>query len=402
MRRTRGSRRRASLAQARQRPDAVALRVDDDVYTYGELSDAARDLAHALHGLGVRRGDRVGVLVPELGRVLLRHPRVRPARGDRRAGEHPLQGRRGGLGGHRLRRDRGRRHPRPPARARAGARRRRGSWSTTAGRPACPRSTRPRSIGDGWPTTMAYTSGTTGRPKGVAMGPDDMRRRAAGVAANRDVWGIGPDTVHLMVGPAYHAGPSYWAQMHLAIGATVVVMRRWDAETALALIERWQRHHESHGAGELPAHPRAARRRARPATTSRRCSSSCTRRRRVPVPLKRAFMEYVGADKVWEYYGASEGGGTVISPAGVARRSRAASASRSPATGSSCSTTTATSSRPARSARCGSRPRARASSTTTTPRRRRRSTAASSSPSATPRTSTRTATCSSPTGSPTW
>jgi long-chain acyl-CoA synthetase len=33
-----------------------------------------------------------------------------------------------------------------------------------------------------------------------------------------------------------------------------------------------------------------------------------------PVPLKRAFMEYVGADKVWEYYGASEGGGTVISP----------------------------------------------------------------------------------------
>jgi long-chain acyl-CoA synthetase len=33
-----------------------------------------------------------------------------------------------------------------------------------------------------------------------------------------------------------------------------------------------------------------------------------------PVPLKRAFMDYVGADKVWEYYGASEGGGTVISP----------------------------------------------------------------------------------------
>jgi long-chain acyl-CoA synthetase len=33
-----------------------------------------------------------------------------------------------------------------------------------------------------------------------------------------------------------------------------------------------------------------------------------------PVPLKRAFMDFVGADKVWEYFGASEGGGTVISP----------------------------------------------------------------------------------------
>jgi long-chain acyl-CoA synthetase len=33
-----------------------------------------------------------------------------------------------------------------------------------------------------------------------------------------------------------------------------------------------------------------------------------------PVPLKREFMDFVGAEKVWEYYGASEGGGTVISP----------------------------------------------------------------------------------------
>ena len=52
------------LAHARQRPDAVALRVDDDTYSYAELNGAARDLAHALHALGVRRGDRVGILVP--------------------------------------------------------------------------------------------------------------------------------------------------------------------------------------------------------------------------------------------------------------------------------------------------------------------------------------------------
>jgi len=40
------------------------------------------------------------------------------------------------------------------------------------------------------------------------------------------------------VGPLYHSGPSYWSQMHLALGATVVVMARWDAEEALHIIER--------------------------------------------------------------------------------------------------------------------------------------------------------------------
>ena len=133
------------------------------------------------------------------------------------------------------------------------------------------------------------------------------------MSANREVWGIGPDTVHLMVGPAYHAGPSYWAQMHLAVGATVVVMRRWDAETALALIERWRvttTHMVPANFQRILALPDDVR--ARYDVSSLRlvvhAAAPC------PVPLKRAFMDYVGADKVWEYYGASEGGGTVISP----------------------------------------------------------------------------------------
>src|SRR6185503_15191224 len=88
-----------------------------------------------------------------------------------------------------------------------------------------------------------------------------------------------------------------------------------------------------------------------------------------PVPLKRAFMEYVGVDKVWEYYGASEGGGTVISPQEWLQKP-------------------GRSSRRARSARSGSHRQERASSTTTTRRRPRRSTRASSSRWATPPTST--------------
>jgi long-chain acyl-CoA synthetase len=161
---------------------------------------------------------------------------------------------------------------------------------------------------------MAYTSGTTGRPKGVAIGKDDFRRRAAGVAAGGERWGLGPADVHLAVGPLYHSGPAYWGHMHLALGATVVVMPKWDAEQALSIIER-DKVTSTH---MVPAN--FQRILALPDET--RCKYDVSSLKLVlhaaapcPVPLKRAFMDYVGADKVWEYYGASEGGGTVISPA---------------------------------------------------------------------------------------
>ncbi len=168
-------------------------------------------------------------------------------------------------------------------------------------------------IGDGWPTVMAYTSGTTGRPKGVAIGEDDFRRRAEGVAAGGQRWGLGPDDVHLAVGPLYHSGPAYWAQMHLALGATVDVMARWDAEEALGIIER-DRVTSTH---MVPAN--FQRLLALPTETRDRYDTSSLKlvlhaAAPCPVPLKRAFMDFVGAEKVWEYYGASEGGGTVISP----------------------------------------------------------------------------------------
>jgi long-chain acyl-CoA synthetase len=102
--------------------------------------------------------------------------------------------------------------------------------------------------------------------------------------------------------------------MHLAFGGSVVIMRRWDAEDALRLIER----HRVTNAHLVPAN--FSRILALPDDVRSRYDLSSLKlvvhaAAPCPVPLKRAFMDFVGADKVWEYYGASEGGGTVISPA---------------------------------------------------------------------------------------
>ncbi|MBV8950747.1 MAG: AMP-binding protein [Actinobacteria bacterium] len=306
-------------ARVKADPDHLAL-IEPDTgrqRTYAQLDDRARRLAHALHGLGVRRGDCVSIMVPNsmeffeaahacgrLGAVVV------PINVHFKADET------GWIVGD--------------------------SGSTAVvvapelvaaleGVPDVPRLTTggdyeralasapdgelddEETIGDAWPTTMAYTSGTTGRPKGVAIGEHDFRRRAAGVAASGQRWNLGPEDVHLLVGPSYHSGPLFWAQMHLAFGGTVVVMRKWDAAEALALIERF-RVTNTHMVPanftrilELPDDVRT-RHDLSSLKIVAHAAAPC------PVPLKRAFMDFVGAEKVWEYFGASEGGGTVISP----------------------------------------------------------------------------------------
>ncbi|WP_351233610.1 class I adenylate-forming enzyme family protein [Streptomyces sp. NPDC002133] len=94
--------------------------------------------------------------------------------------------------------------------------------------------------------TIIYTSGTTGRPKGAvathlaqagaAMNP---RYTAAASALARGVIpGQGPAPVCLMTFPFFHVAAFTTVYSVMAVGGTLVLMRKWDADEALALIEK--------------------------------------------------------------------------------------------------------------------------------------------------------------------
>lgn len=85
--------------------------------------------------------------------------------------------------------------------------------------------------------TLIYTSGTSGRPKGVlrsrpaTLGDALAQQQASGRRIGLD--GSGP---HLVTGPLYHAAPLLFAIYDQANGAPMVVMPRWDERAALALL----------------------------------------------------------------------------------------------------------------------------------------------------------------------
>ena len=92
---------------------------------------------------------------------------------------------------------------------------------------------------------MLYSSGTTGRPKGVKRaGPDAGPQPIGGpnplAMMGQALYGWTPDSVYLSPAPLYHAAPLGWSMAMQAMGGTVVVMERFDAEAALRAIQDYK------------------------------------------------------------------------------------------------------------------------------------------------------------------
>jgi long-chain acyl-CoA synthetase len=89
---------------------------------------------------------------------------------------------------------------------------------------------------------MPYTSGTTGRAKGVRRAPTPPDAAATAAALARETFaralGIAPGMRALLSAPLYHSAPISYAIQAMPAGAMVVLESRFDAERTLALIER--------------------------------------------------------------------------------------------------------------------------------------------------------------------
>ena len=87
---------------------------------------------------------------------------------------------------------------------------------------------------------MLYSSGTTGKPKGVKIPLPDIavgEESSALVMLAKGLYGFSGETIYLSPAPLYHAAPLKYNMANLLIGGTSVVMENFDAQEALRLIE---------------------------------------------------------------------------------------------------------------------------------------------------------------------
>ncbi len=158
---------------------------------------------------------------------------------------------------------------------------------------------------------MLYSSGTTGRPKGIR---NPLPSRSIGTpppllqALAAGMFGCSPETVYLSTAPLYHAAPLRFTMTMQRLGATSIVMERFDARQALSLIERY-------GVTlsqwvptmfirmlKLPEEERL-RWDVSSQKVALHAAAPC------PIPVKEQMIEWWGPILV-EYYGATEGHGS--------------------------------------------------------------------------------------------
>ena len=161
---------------------------------------------------------------------------------------------------------------------------------------------------DDWPRCrpMHFTSGTTGRPKGVWSGLLMPEHAAALAEEERDLWGFHAGDLDLVVSPIYHSAPLRFAMGTLLAGGSIAVLPAFDPEVFVQTVAELRPTsmfcvpaHLQRLFGWLDEHGSTL-----DASSFRlvaHAGAPC------PEPVRRRAYDTFGTDVVWEFYGSTEG-----------------------------------------------------------------------------------------------
>jgi long-chain acyl-CoA synthetase len=156
---------------------------------------------------------------------------------------------------------------------------------------------------------MMYSSGTTGRPKGILRPLPEVPpgENLAVLEGLRALWRFRPGMIYLSPAPLYHSAPQASVSLALRLGATAVIMEHFDAAQYLELVSRYRVTHSQLVPtmfSRLLKLPEAVRAAADVSSLEVivHAAAPC------PVPVKEQMISWLGPI-ILEYYGATEGNG---------------------------------------------------------------------------------------------